>query len=206
MKINYADKLIDLIYDYKYGIETCREQEFDRRMINFGYKPTPYRNLRKIFRKYKFTENNHLIDYGCGKGRVLFMAALNGCKKATGIEINSDMYDIAIDNVKSFNDKHKIMDNRIQIINADAMKYQLENSADTFFFFNPFHMKVFIYVLNIIKNSVISYPRSVKIFLINPKESVIWTIERMQFFTSKEESKTDNYSIYFYDARTDFHA
>lgn len=135
--------------------------------------------MHKIFRKYSFNKENHLIDYGCGKGRVLFVAAKNGCNKVTGIEINKDMYTAARNNIDRFQSKHKNAAISIELVKQDAMKYEIDHSITDFFFYNPFHMKVFVYVLKKIEKSAINFQRNIRIFLVHPDKSTLWLLEKM---------------------------
>jgi len=67
----------------------------NNRIANYDYEPSPYSELIKVFTEFPFANNNHLLDYGCGKSRVLITAALFDCARVTGVEINRDMYRIA---------------------------------------------------------------------------------------------------------------
>ncbi len=201
-KINFRtiykikDKFIDLFYDHKYGIKTCGAKEFDRRVVNFGYRPTPYIKLHKMFRKYPINKDNHLVDYGCGKGRVLFAAAKNGCKKATGIELNEDMYVATTLNINRFQNKYDQLKTKIEVINIDAVKFEIKPSMTDFFFYNPFHMKVFIYVLKNVEKSIIDHPRNIRIFLYHPHESYLWLLDKTPSFALVEKSRKYSYVIY----------
>lgn len=190
------EKIIDLVYDYKYNVKTCGDEEFDRRIVNFGYKPTSYIKLHEIFRKYSFNKGNHLIDYGCGKGRVLFVAAKNGCNKVTGVEIDKDMYIATKNNIDRFQSKHKNSATSIELVNQDAMKYEVDPSVTDFFFYNPFHMKIFVYVLKKIEKSAIDFPRYIRIFLVHPDKSTLWLLGKMQHFVLLEQSEKYRYVVY----------
>ena len=98
--------LTDAIFDILYGIKTNGYYvNINPRAINLGYGPTYYIYLNKLYKKYPFESRDHLVDFGCGMGRVIFVAYRHGCKNITGVEINQDMYQMALDNTKNIMQK-----------------------------------------------------------------------------------------------------
>ena len=71
------------------------EREWDRRLhiktigrgANYSpYEPTPCAVLQRLADSEHIRRGDHLLDYGCGKGRVtFFMASIVGCR-VTGID------------------------------------------------------------------------------------------------------------------------
>jgi len=78
----------------KYGIDTTGADEL-KSLADKGidtshatiYMPASYDLLEIIFEKLKASPPVHLIDFGCGKGRVLCVAAFHGVSKLTGLDI-----------------------------------------------------------------------------------------------------------------------
>ena len=68
---------IDRLYDNELNITSiCKDCDSPNEKEAFNdYEPTSY-------------------YFGCGKGRVLFMAAYNGCRHVTGYEVNEERYNI----------------------------------------------------------------------------------------------------------------
>ncbi|WP_316523109.1 RsmD family RNA methyltransferase [Neglectibacter sp. CSJ-5] len=194
----YIDFLVDYWNDYRYNVKTCGAVHFrSSRVINFDYEPSSYSDLHKIFAEISFTKDSHLIDYGCGKGRVLIMAALYGCSRITGIELRPDLCQIAKTNVSNVWARNNT-NVTIQILEQDAIQYKIDPSINYFFFYNPFHMKVFIYVLKNIQQSVLLSPRNVQLIFFKPQKSTIWQLEKMKFFTLQKELKESRCLIYHY--------
>ena len=165
--------MADYWYDCWYHVKTCGIVRLkNSRIINFDYEPTHYFELQKIFTQLPFSKDSHLIDYGCGKGRVLLMAALYGCPRVTGIDLNSDLCRIAESNIARLR-THKGINTDIQVMEQDAIQYKIDPSINCFFFFNPFHLKVFIYVLKNIQNSVLQSPRDIRLIFLKPHKSTI---------------------------------
>lgn len=62
------------------------------------YEPTPYSVLERLADSGYNKRRDHLLDYGCGKGRVaFFMASVVGCR-VTGIDHSQKLIDIAKEN------------------------------------------------------------------------------------------------------------
>ncbi len=190
--------MADYWYDCWYHVKTCGIVRLkNSRIINFDYEPTHYFELQKIFTQLPFSKDSHLIDYGCGKGRVLLMAALYGCPRVTGIDLNSDLCRIAESNIARLR-THKGINTDIQVMEQDAIQYKIDPSINCFFFFNPFHLKVFIYVLKNIQNSVLQSPRDIRLIFLKPQKSTIWQVEKMRFFTLQTIMENPRCLVYTY--------
>ena len=62
------------------------------------YEPTPYEVLKRVAESGYIRRRQHVLDYGCGKGRVaFFLADAVGCR-ATGIDQSQKLIDLAVEN------------------------------------------------------------------------------------------------------------
>ena len=62
-------------WDIQLNIDT---EGLDERLADwhdFRYEPTPYEVLERLLDSGLITEKNHVLDMGCGKGRVSFFLA-----------------------------------------------------------------------------------------------------------------------------------
>ena len=101
------------------------------------YEPTPYAVLQRLADSGHIRRRDHLLDYGCGKGRVaFFMASAIGCR-VTGIDHSQKLIDMAKENRRSSR-----LGDRVALVCALAEQYELHDE-NVFFFFNPFSDKVF---------------------------------------------------------------
>jgi SAM-dependent methyltransferase len=107
------------------------------------------------------------IDYGCGKGRALFVAEQCGFTDLVGVDIAKELIDFANENKSRY--KQKNINSRISFLFEDATKYQIPSSARVFYFFNPFGESILQQVLHNIKTSVQQYPRQIYCIYLNPK-------------------------------------
>lgn len=130
---------------------------------NFPYEPTPYCVLVRLAGSGILSEKNTLVDYGCGKGRTVFLLSYLTRCRAIGIDYSEEMIKAATENLKSSGMKN------IRFIHGLAQEYEIED-ADSFFFFNPFSEEVLRRVLDQILWSWYENPRSMKLMFYYPKD------------------------------------
>lgn len=196
-------KYLASVYDEFLSIQT-ESEEIDYkvdRMINHYYSPTKYSVIEDLFIKYPFNNDDHLIDFGCGKGRVLIMAAYHGCKYLTGYEIDTDRYNLLLNNIECFQNTYN-NHSEILVFNISADKINIDDSANKFFFFNPFHLKIYMKVINEIGTSLKRKTRKVYLFLYKPQVDTIKYIDSLDYFKKVEikechEEMNSNLHDYF---------
>lgn len=65
MREYYFDKLLN--------IKTRGDQQgFNKSLHYHRYEPTPYSGLEELFRYYDINRDDHIVDFGSGKGRLNF--------------------------------------------------------------------------------------------------------------------------------------
>ena len=122
------------------------------------YEPTPYAILERLLDSGYLNHAKHLIDIGCGKGRIpIFFAQTLGIS-TTGIDFDENLIRIAQHN----HNESKHRDN-IQFICRPAEDYHFTNE-DAIYFFNPFSLKIFQKVLAHIINSYYENQRLIRLF------------------------------------------
>ncbi|MEH7612983.1 SAM-dependent methyltransferase, partial [Gottfriedia acidiceleris] len=63
----------DKYYDNLLNIKTEGEQKgFNESFHYHRYEPTPYSALQQLFKQYILSNNDRIVDFGCGKGRLNF--------------------------------------------------------------------------------------------------------------------------------------
>lgn len=180
--LSYGDLLRNWIIDKQLGVETgglLKLNEHDN-IINFMYEPSSYKELDLIFSKWPVQENDHFIDFGCGKGRVLVAAARHGCRNLYGIDISGDLVQIAQRNMEQLHLKSNI---KYELLCMDAKKYEFDHRINWIFFYNPFQLKVFIHIFKALLRSLEYKPRKVTICFTEAKKSVIQYFEKLGVFT-----------------------
>jgi predicted RNA methylase len=109
-----------------------------------------------------------LVDYGCGKGRTLLIAAECGFSRSVGIEFVPALIEVARLNVAKYRQKtgSKV---DIQIVEADAAEYDVQDDQTHYYFYNPFNADVLRQVLQRITESLKRIPRRVCVIYNNPQ-------------------------------------
>lgn len=148
------DYLVNAYYEKKLNISTSEIVELESYKFWIPelenarkYQATHYRLLNYLFKylqKNFDLQNYQFIDYGCGKGRVLYKALNYEFKSVCGIDISSELLDLAKKNCI----KHSNFRN-LSLLNTEASKF-IPNQKSIHFFYNPFDE----YILDkVIKNN-----------------------------------------------------
>ncbi len=164
----------------KYGINTIKVDRLRRAGIESAniqhasiYQAVGYYALEKAFDYLQqIGANQNLLDYGCGKGRVLAVAAHYGFQKIIGVDFSQLFCAEATDNIAVI--KPMYPDASFKIICADAANYQIENDTNVFFFFNPFDEIVMLAVVKNILQSFKQNRRKIYIVYVNPLHKEIF--------------------------------
>jgi SAM-dependent methyltransferase len=163
------------IFDLRYGVDTAETCpylepftiESLHRHEGVGYEPTRMRPFRKLMSRLTPPPNSVFVDMGCGKGRVLMLAAAYGFERIIGVEFAKELVQIASDNVARFRKKSGTRSD-IQVIEQDAVEYRVQDDDNFFFMFNPFAALVMEIVIRNIAESVARKNRQVFIIYNNP--------------------------------------
>lgn len=186
-----SDKWID----QQLNILTSREHEKASSSFHYHrYEPTPYNDLYCLFAEYKPNKHGRIVDYGCGKGRLLFYVHFYQQMKAVGIELDNEILKVAKKNLQMYQKKTPVKAGDMNFVHCLAEKYPVKSIDQTFFFFNPFSIQIFIVVINNILLSYLEFPRGIDIILYYPSEDYIFFLENHTIFELKQEIKLNKKS------------
>jgi len=120
------------------------------------YQGCNYYILQKAFNYLQgIHENNNLVDFGCGKGRALVVAAHFGFQNIIGIDFAKGLCELAKENILKNEDLYPAA--KFNIICDDVVNYKIEKDQTAFFFFNQFDkvvmLKVFKNILSFLKEN-----------------------------------------------------
>ena len=162
--------MTDREWDKRLHIRTVGRE--DESCPNYApYEPTPYAVLRRLADGGYVRRKDHLLDYGCGKGRVaFFMASEVGCR-VTGVDYSGKLIEIAKENRRASG-----LGDRVKLACLLAEWYELTDE-NVFFFFNPFSGKVFDCVLRRIAGSWHDDPRTLTVICYYPSEEYLQLLE-----------------------------
>lgn len=160
-------------YEHFLGIEST-EIVYNNRYNDdyYRYEPTSYSGLICAFDAMEdvLSKYDRLVDFGCGKGRVLFYVNQRFQCEVCGIEVDKDLYELALNNRAYYNTRFRDTAERIEIINGKAEEYEIRREDNVFYFFNPFDINIFEQVMEHIIESVEKHPRRIFVMMYYPKE------------------------------------
>ncbi|HWK66564.1 MAG TPA: class I SAM-dependent methyltransferase [Rhizobiaceae bacterium] len=93
-------RFIDRALDWRYGIDTSGVFETNLSDDSCHASTVPYRDIDKMLDRLDLKPADVFIDIGCGKGRVLALAALRAIELAIGIDASSAMVSKAAENCR----------------------------------------------------------------------------------------------------------
>jgi SAM-dependent methyltransferase len=127
------------------------------------YAPTAYGNVLRILRALDIRPDRRqvLVDVGCGKGRVLVMAARLPFARVVGIDRSPELVAEARRNVEQA--RRRGADTRVDLVTADAAAYGIPDDATIVYFASPFGGHVLDSVLTQVSVSLARAPRRLRI-------------------------------------------
>ena len=128
-------------------------------------EPTTYRVLFRLFRAIDFKPDDVLVDYGCGRGRVMCIAARMRIAGIRGVEINPDSAASAKRNLEAL--RGRKVDNW-SVYSGSAADFDC-GGGSVFYFYNPFGGALFTSVIARVRASVAKSGKAARIVYINPK-------------------------------------
>lgn len=175
-------------YDQVLNITTVGNQKgFHKSLHYHRYEPTPYQALEQLFQIYELNSGDHVVDFGCGKGRLNFYLHHRFHVNVVGIEMDETFYQEALGNRQNYLKKYKNGSTKIHFQCCMAQEYEIHSFDNRFYFFNPFSLQVFIQVVNRILLSVEEMEREVDLILYYPSDEYIYFLETQTAFEMFQE-------------------
>ncbi|MDB5221405.1 MAG: hypothetical protein JWN83_72 [Chitinophagaceae bacterium] len=164
----------------KYRLDTSKIEDAKKLSIKGDnvkhaelYQGANYYLLEKVFDHLQTIEaNQNILDFGCGKGRVLAVAPYYGFRKITGVEFAKELCEAARKNIVPV--QQKFPEKIFNVIYANAVDYKIEYDTNVFFFFNPFDEVVMLAVAKNILASLKLNTREAYVVYLNPVHKEIF--------------------------------
>lgn len=126
-------------------------------------RPTTYRVIGAIFRHLEPEPGDVFIDYGCGLGRVVCVAAQRPFARVVGVEISPEFARRAEANVVRL--KHRQAE-KVEVVCANALDFDCAG-GNVFFFYNPFGARTLAAVLERVEAAVAAHGKHTRIVYSN---------------------------------------
>ena len=156
------------------NIDTSGRDDYFEDDDHHPYEPTDYEVLELLLDTPYINNNDKLIDFGSGKGRVAFFLAKQYDIEICGVEFEESMYQKSLTNLK------QNQYSNIKFIQCDARNYHISDET-IFFFFNPFPIHVLRKVIQNIISAYYENPRKQILIFYYPSS------EYMQYLLSIPE-------------------
>lgn len=131
----------------------------------YGYVPTPWRALLRMFPPGSLGPGDVVLEYGCGKGRTLaFVASRFPVRRVTGVEIDPGLCAEAEANLGRLRRRRAAAG----VLCADAAAFKVPDDVTVAYFYNPFRGDVFGAVLARLSESLERAPRPLRIVYYHP--------------------------------------
>lgn len=175
-------------YDRDLNIHTAGIQKGFHDSFHYNrYEPTPYELLETLFDSHPLSEEDGLVDFGSGKGRLNFLVHHLFGAATTGVEMDQDLHRNACENLEFYLQKRPAANGRIRFTCLLAEQYRIGPRDNKFYFFNPFSIQIFITVVNNILKSAERHPRPIEIILFFPSDDYIGYLEHSTAFEQFQE-------------------
>ena len=155
-------------WDKLLQIKTTGRDDSHADRFHHPYEPTPYSVLERLTDSGLIGEEDVLLDYGCGKGRVGFFLSYRTKARTVGIEYDEHIYKDALENRKS-----TISRGKLDFVMSRAEEYEVPPEVTGCYFFNPFSVEILKKVIARIVESYYLQPREILLFFYYPSDEYI---------------------------------
>ncbi len=156
-----ADRLGDRYFDKKFGIVSSERRSLAQLGLEISdcidYQPVSYSDFRALLDSISIGSQDVFLDFGSGMGRALCLAALYPFRSVIGVEISEELCAVAHRNIERVKPKLRCKD--VQVVNINAVDYEIPPHVSIVYFFNPFGGRVLSSVLKNIASSLQAVPR-----------------------------------------------
>lgn len=133
------------------------------------YQPMPYSYIKTVLKALGVTRGQRaVLDYGCGKGRVLIEAAKYPCVCVHGVDYNAELAGIAQKNVEA--SRYRFASAEVKVFCADARAFPVDDRIDTIILNNPFTADILAEALARVVDSRRRNPRAIVLGYVSSAE------------------------------------
>jgi SAM-dependent methyltransferase len=167
------DRYAEWYYERHFGIDT--RAVVSRAILGYEdptwkeYVATNYRALFAMLRRYVSHPSGTFIDYGCGQGRALAVAATFPFDRVIGVELHPDLAAKARANLGRARSRLKCR--QVEVVQSGAEAFAVPDDVTVAYFFNPFSGPALLGTLAQLGASVARRPRTLRLICGLPDRS-----------------------------------
>ncbi|MDT7935168.1 MAG: hypothetical protein RQ833_11290 [Sphingomonadaceae bacterium] len=188
-------------FDRRWGTETSGTRSLsrlelsvdrERALHSVRYEPTSELLVERLIDRLGVDAGAwRFIDYGCGMGRVLLIAAMRPFAEVIGVEFAPELCAIAERN-RDIVEGQSALKAPIRVVNADAGSWTPPPGPLVAYFYNPFDAALMAEVVAQLEASWKAEPRPMRVLYVDPRHTVPW--DASSVFRLAE--RTDGFAIY----------
>jgi predicted RNA methylase len=110
------------------------------------------------------------IDFGCGKGRAVLLASELGFREVVGVELNTELAELALANAMTWTKAGKAR-SPIRIICGDALEFMWPESPCLVYLYNPFGGQVMRRLVEVMKRRFDGRPDALEVVYQKPEQA-----------------------------------
>jgi precorrin-6B methylase 2 len=131
------------------------------------YQASAWTALPRGLRVRDVRPHDVFLEYGCGKGRVVYQAAQRyPFRRVIGVDLAAELTAVAEENIRRNRDRLRCKD--VEIVTADVMEYEPPDDVTHAYFYNPFGGHVFEHTIDALMRSLDRNPRTLTIIYVFP--------------------------------------
>ena len=161
-----------------------------------GYQAIAYKKLHLALKQLpQKTLKGGFVDYGCGKGRAVVVAARHGFSRVTGVELSPELAEAAAQNLVATG-----LTSIAEIVQIDATAYEPPRESSVAFLYNPFFGQTLVAVIEQLEQSLLAYPREFYLVYIFPEwvDDVFESLDRWKLEVEHRLNSSDRETMRVY--------
>jgi hypothetical protein len=164
----FRHRLYEITRERQLGIVTSEDDPENGSPTEYQpYVAAPYACLDTAFAAAGVGSGDVFLDYGCGRGRVVAVAATLPFARVIGIEMRPELSAAAERNVRTVRGRRC---GASEVVTGDATAYVVPDDVTVAFLFNPFTRDVLRATCERLRESFVRRPRELRVVYMNPLE------------------------------------
>lgn len=160
-----------------------------------SYQRTQVYEFRYVLESLKLQyESYQFIDYGSGKGAIITTAAQYPFDSVTGIEISSQLHEIARKNIDVLYDRKLVACGNLISLPCNALDFRIPASPHVLYLYNPFSAEILKTVLEQLERTLTNVQKPS--YLIYNRAVHANTISESKFFRKISEPMGGYWKVY----------
>jgi SAM-dependent methyltransferase len=134
------------------------------------YEASGWTYLPRVLRPWEVSDDDVFLDLGCGRGRVLYMAArYYRLRRIVGVDISAELTEHARLNIEQR--RERLRTQEVEIVCANAREWTVPDDVTLVYLYFPFSGETWKAVVGNLVASLDRSPRRMRIFFAAPKQT-----------------------------------